>query len=206
MSFEKRLYTLHSQKTIEIYINVEAIMRVILKKDVPNLGRAGELKDVKNGYARNYLIPQGFVMLADARTQKQKAFIESMQRQKVAKRKKTAEETSAQLNGREIHVVVNVGEQGKLFGSIGNLQVQKAIEAEGFFIDRKTIEIPEPFKTLGIYDVNIKLYEGVQCSVKVFVEDPNGNTKIDVTEDEVVITEESLEDDDSSESTEESND
>lgn len=206
MSFEKRLYTLHSQKTIEIYINVEAIMRVILKKDVPNLGRAGELKDVKNGYARNYLIPQGFVMLADARTQKQKAFIESMQRQKVAKRKKTAEETSAQLNGKEIHVVVNVGEQGKLFGSIGNLQVQKAIEAEGFFIDRKTIEIPEPFKTLGIYDVNIKLYEGVQCSVKVFVEDPNGNTKIDVTEDEVVITEESLEDDDSSESTEESND
>ena len=206
MSFEKRLYTLHSQKTIETYINVEAIMRVILKKDVPNLGRAGELKDVKNGYARNYLIPQGFVMLADARTQKQKAFIESMQRQKVAKRKKTAEETSAQLNGKEIHVVVNVGEQGKLFGSIGNLQVQKAIEAEGFFIDRKTIEIPEPFKTLGIYDVNIKLYEGVQCSVKVFVEDPNGNTKIDVTEDEVVITEESLEDDDSSESTEESND
>lgn len=181
-------------------------MRVILKKDVPNLGRAGELKDVKNGYARNYLIPQGFVMLADARTQKQKAFIESMQRQKVAKRKKTAEETSAQLNGKEIHVVVNVGEQGKLFGSIGNLQVQKAIEAEGFFIDRKTIEIPEPFKTLGIYDVNIKLYEGVQCSVKVFVEDPNGNTKIDVTEDEVVITEESLEDDDASESTEESND
>ena len=125
---------------------------------------------------------------------------------RLLKRKKTAEETSAQLNGKEIHVVVNVGEQGKLFGSIGNLQVQKAIEAEGFFIDRKTIEIPEPFKTLGIYDVNIKLYEGVQCSVKVFVEDPNGNTKIDVTEDEVVITEESLEDDDSSESTEESND
>ncbi len=151
-------------------------MRVILKTDVPNLGRAGEIKEVKNGYARNYLIPRNLVMSADARSEKQRAFLESVQKRKVEKRKKTAAELAANLNGKEIRITMKTGEEGRLFGSVTNIQIARALETEGFLVDKKAILLDEPIKALGEYNIAIKFYEGVQSVLKVYVQDENGNT------------------------------
>ncbi|RME89596.1 MAG: 50S ribosomal protein L9 [Candidatus Hydrogenedentota bacterium] len=152
-------------------------MRVILKADVPNLGRAGDEKIVKDGYARNYLIPKNLVIPADAKTRKQQEFLRKMQERKIQKRKKTAEELAASLNGKNVVITVKTGEEGKLFGSVTNITIQRALEKENILVDKKVILLEEPIKHLGHYDVPLKLYEGVDCNIKVTVQDEEGNTE-----------------------------
>jgi large subunit ribosomal protein L9 len=144
-------------------------MRVILKQDIPNLGRAGDIKEVRDGYARNYLFPRGLVMNANARSVKEKAFLEQVQARKVARRKKSAEELAAQLNGREVIIQAKVGEDNKLFGSITNIQVAKQLEAMGFTIDRRAIALDENIKALGSYKVQIKLHDGITATIQLQV-------------------------------------
>ena len=121
-------------------------MRVILKQDISTLGRAGDIKEVKDGYARNYLFPRGLVMSATVRSVKEKAFLENVQARKIAKRKKSAEELSAQLNGKEVTLQAKVGEDNKLFGSITNIQVAKQLESMGFAVDRRSIVLDDNIK------------------------------------------------------------
>ncbi|MCX7633000.1 MAG: 50S ribosomal protein L9 [Turneriella sp.] len=144
-------------------------MRVILKQDVPSLGRAGDIKEVRDGYARNYLLPRGLVIRADARSIREKAFLEALQARKVAKRKKTAEELAAQLNGKELTITAKVGEDGKLFGSVTNIQIAKALEDMGFPVDRRLILLEENIKTVGSYKVSIRLHEGIVATIQVSV-------------------------------------
>ncbi len=144
-------------------------MRVILKQDISTLGRAGEIKEVKDGYARDYLFPRGLVMSANARSVKEKAFLEQVQARKIAKRKKSAEELAAQINGKEVTVKAKVGEDNKIFGSITNIQVAKELEAMGFSIERRAIILDEHIKALGNYKVHIKLHDGVQANIQVHV-------------------------------------
>ncbi len=150
-------------------------MKVILKQDVPNLGSAGDIKEVKNGYARNYLLPRGMVMTASARSQKEHQFLEQVQKQKIAKRKKTAEETATKLNGAAISLTMKTGEMGKLFGSVTNLHIQKGLEEIGFVVDKRNIVLDEPIKTLGEYDLNVKLHDNINAAIKVRVQDEEGN-------------------------------
>lgn len=150
-------------------------MKVILKKDIPNLGRSGDIKEVKNGYARNYLLPNDLVMSATAKTAKQQLFLEKMQERKIAKRKKTAQEMATTLQNKEIRVTVKTGEDGKLFGSVTNIHIQRVLEAEGFLVDKKVIQLEDPIKHLGEYNITLKLYEGVQTGIRLFVQDENGN-------------------------------
>lgn len=152
-------------------------MRVILKKDVYNLGRAGDIKEVKDGYARNFLFPRDLVMSATARTVKEKQFLDNVQKRKVIKRKKTAEETAKSLAGKEVRIVVKTGEEGKIFGSVNNIQIQKELEKMGFQVERRTVALDDPIKTLGVYNVQIKFYDGIQAQIKVIVQDEQGNTK-----------------------------
>ncbi|HRP70154.1 MAG TPA: 50S ribosomal protein L9 [Turneriella sp.] len=144
-------------------------MRVILKQDIATLGRAGDIKEVKDGYARNYLFPRGLVMSATARSVKEKAFLEQVQARKVAKRKKSAEELAAQLNGKDVTVKAKVGEDSKLFGSITNIQVAKELETMGFHVERRAIVLDDNIKALGNYKVHIKLHDGVQANIQVHV-------------------------------------
>ena len=144
-------------------------MRVILKKDVPNLGRAGDIKTVKDGFARNYLMPKNLVMTADAKSQKQQEFLKKVQERKIMKRKKTAEESSTALNGKEFTIKMLVGEEGKLFGSVTNIQIQKEMEKAGYTVDKKWILLDDPIRGVGVYDVQVRFYEGVICSVKINV-------------------------------------
>lgn len=144
-------------------------MRVILKQDIPTLGRAGDIKEVRDGYARNFLFPRGLVMSANVRSVKEKAFIEQVQARKIAKRKKSAEELAGQLNGKEVTLQAKVGEDNKLFGSITNMQLAKQLEAMGFAVDRRSIVLDENIKTLGNYKVQIKLHDGVNAAIQLHV-------------------------------------
>lgn len=144
-------------------------MRVILKQDISTLGRAGDIKEVKDGYARNYLFPRGLVMSATVRSVKEKAFLENVQARKIAKRKKSAEELAAQLNGKEVTLQAKVGEDNKLFGSITNIQVAKQLESMGFAVDRRAIVLDENIKALGNYKIQVKLHDGVNVQIVLHV-------------------------------------
>jgi len=144
-------------------------MRVILKQDISTLGRAGDIKEVKDGYARNYLFPRGLVMSANVRSVKEKAFLEQVQARKVAKRKKSAEELAAQLNGKDVTLKAKVGEDSKLFGSITNIQVAKELETMGYPVERRSIVLDDHIKALGNYKVLIKLHDGVNAHVQLHV-------------------------------------
>ncbi|MCS6985696.1 MAG: 50S ribosomal protein L9 [Leptospiraceae bacterium] len=144
-------------------------MRVILKTDIPNLGRAGEIKEVRDGYARNYLIPRNLVIPATPRTEKERAYLELVQKKKIEKRQKTAKEIAEKLNGLEITIAVKTGEEGKLYGSVTNLHIARALHEKGFSIDKKNILLDEAIKNLGDYEIPIKLHEQVQAIVKLHV-------------------------------------
>lgn len=144
-------------------------MRVILKQDISTLGRAGDIKEVRDGYARNYLFPRGLVMSANVRSVKEKAFLEQVQARKVAKRKKSAEELAAQINGKEVTLAVKVGEDNKLFGSVTNMQVAKQLESMGFHVERRAIILDENIKALGNYKVQVKLHDGVAAQIVLHV-------------------------------------
>ncbi len=169
-------------------------MKVILKSDVPNLGRAGDVKEVKNGFARNYLLPRNLVLPADAKSQKQKAFLDRVQARKIQKRKKTAEETSKAIQGHATRITMKVGEEGKLFGSVTSLHISKALGEDGYAIDKKLIQLGEPIKNLGEYEVEIRFYEGINSNIKVIVQDEHGNTTPIEPEPEPEAAEASAED------------
>lgn len=145
-------------------------MRVILKSDIPNLGRAGDIKEVKNGYARNFLIPRGMVLIADGRTQKERLFLENVRQRKIAKRKKTAQELAQTLTGHSLSFTLKAGEEGRLFGSVTNMSIAKKLEENGYLVDKKLIQLEDPIKATGSYKVEIRLYENVATTINVHVE------------------------------------
>ena len=146
------------------------MMKVLLKKDVPNLGLSGDIKQVRDGYARNFLIPNGLVMLADSKNQKAMQFIKNVQVQKQAKRRKEAFDVAKSLENVSVTIAAKVGDAGKLFGSITNVRIAQALEEKGYKIDRKNIQLDDSIKSIGEFIVPVKLYEGAVSKVKVIVE------------------------------------
>jgi large subunit ribosomal protein L9 len=145
------------------------MLKVILKEDVPGLGKAGEAKQVKDGYARNFLFPNNLVVLSTVNSIKQ---IEKEQKNREAKReqeRKKAQEVAARLVNLSVTIAAEVNEEEKLYGSMGAQDIAKALEAEGIQIDKKSIHLKSPIKELGIYDVDVKLHADVVSKVKVWV-------------------------------------
>ena len=144
-------------------------MEVILREDIPNLGRMGELVRVKNGYARNYLLPRGLVMVANKKNlnvlEHQKRVI-SHQKEHVLKAAQTLSEKLAAVT---LTMPVKVGEEGRLFGSVTNIDIDKALREKGFDIERRRIELNEPIKTVGEYEISIRLIAEVTAHVKLSV-------------------------------------
>ena len=145
-------------------------MEVILKKDIEKLGSADELVTVKNGYARNYLIPQGFAIAA---TPSAKKMHEETLRQRSHKESKVLEEAealAAKLDGVALSIGAKAGENGKIFGSVNSIQLAEALTAKGFNIDRKNISLPDDaIKEIGDYEATIKLHKKVSKTVKFSV-------------------------------------
>jgi len=144
-------------------------MEVILKEDIPNVGKMGEVVRVRDGYARNYLLPRGLVLVADKKTLKtfehQKRVVAS-QKDRVVKQSQTLADKLAQIS---LTMPVKAGEEGKLFGSVTNIDIEKALKAKGFDVDRRKIQLDVPIKTLGDFEVPVRLAADVTANVKVSV-------------------------------------
>ena len=144
-------------------------MKVILQKDIPNLGDAGDIKDVANGYARNYLIPRNLVIIANDSSKKAMDHQDKLIKIKKEKRKKDSEKILESMTGIEVKIVAQVGEEGKLFGSITSMDIAKKLNEQGFNIDKRKINLENPIKQEGEFDIPIKLDEGLTTQVKVIV-------------------------------------
>ena len=144
-------------------------MQIILNKDIDALGKAGEIITVKDGFARNYLIPQGMATVATKKnihaTQKN---IE-VQARKDAKTRSNLEALAERLNKLTLKFELQAGEDDKLFGSVTNSMISDAITEKGFTIDRKEIEMEEAIKSVGNHFVNVKLGKGFSGRVKIKV-------------------------------------
>ncbi len=144
-------------------------MKVILKKDVEKLGQAGELVDVKDGYGRNYLIPQAKAVLA---TKGAIAEVELMQKRAALKAELTVQEAKDMarlLEATSVTIPVTTGEDDKIHGTVTNVQVAEALEEKEILIDRRNITINEDVKTLGEYTATINLLGDLKPTIKIWV-------------------------------------
>ena len=144
-------------------------MQVILRDDLDNLGKSGEVVNVKPGYARNYLIPRGLAVKATA---SDVARVEHEQRLIASRASKLAREAQAEadrLSQVSVSIARAVGEEDKLYGSVTTRDIAEALQAQGVTIDSKKLHLDEPIKTLGLTEVPIKLGRGVNATIKVWV-------------------------------------
>ena len=146
-------------------------MEIILKQDVPHLGHKDDVVVVKNGYATNYLIPQGFAIMATPSAKKVHAENLRQRAHKEAKLRADAEALAAKLEGVQVTVATKVSATGKIFGSVNNIQVPEALAAKGFEMDRRNITIvgEEKLQEVGLYDAVVKCYKDIKATIKVEV-------------------------------------
>ena len=144
-------------------------MKVILRKNFENLGNIGDVVDVKDGYARNYLIPRSIVYPATQGYLKALEEEKKVHERRESKAVKEAEKISAQLGNVSITITMKVGEDDKLFGSVTSQMISDALKEKEYVINKRMIELEEPIKTLGIFEVPVKLHSKVQSKVKVWV-------------------------------------
>jgi len=144
-------------------------MKVILRKDSEKLGRISEVISVKDGYARNYLIPRGIAYEATDGSLRQLEEENKQQSRRVDKEHVQAEALAANLEKVSITIKMKVGEEEKLFGSVTSQMIAEALLEKEITLDKRQIELAEPLKALGIYDVPVKLAAGVNGKVKVWI-------------------------------------
>ena len=144
-------------------------MKIILKENLDKLGQAGEVLDVKDGYARNYLLPRNLAVPA---TKGSLASIEKILKEKGLKETKKQKEATAlkdKMEAISCTAEVLVGEEDKVFGSVTSLDIARLLKDKGFFIDKRSILMEEPIKALGVFEVPIKLHAEVTANLKVWV-------------------------------------
>jgi large subunit ribosomal protein L9 len=144
-------------------------MKIILKKEVHKLGQPGDVVEVKNGYGRNYLIPQGLALAATAGNLK--AYQQDLKAlaQKALKGQQEAQEFADKLAQVSVTAAVQVGDEEKLFGSVTSQNIADLLKESGHEIDRRKIMLDEPIKALGVYEVPVKLHPEVTAHIKVWV-------------------------------------
>jgi large subunit ribosomal protein L9 len=144
-------------------------MKVILRKDHEKLGATGAVVDVRDGYARNYLIPKNLAYPASAGSMRALEEEKKQASARAGKELKGAERMAAELEKVSITLQMKVGEDEKLFGSVTAQMIADSLKEKGVDIDKRIIDLEEPIKALGIYTVNVKLHPGVTGKVKVWV-------------------------------------
>jgi large subunit ribosomal protein L9 len=145
-------------------------VKVILLKDIKDLGKTGEIKELADGYARNYLIPRGLAV--EATPDKLKEIEEKNLKAQKNKQKEmaSAEALKDKLNGKSVQISLKTGGGDKLFGAVTTKEIAELIEKQlKIKVDRKKIELEEPIKHLGDYNIKIKLYQSVQAEIKLTV-------------------------------------
>ncbi|HNS56831.1 MAG TPA: 50S ribosomal protein L9 [Smithellaceae bacterium] len=144
-------------------------MKVILKQNVPSLGKAGDLVKVNDGYARNLLIPKGLAIEANEKNIKTFEHDKKNILQRAEKEQKAAQDLSARLSDVTLTIPRKVGDQYKIFGSVTSKDIELALQEKGFNIDKKMIIHDEQIKSLGEFKVKIKIHSGVEAEIKLNV-------------------------------------
>ena len=144
-------------------------MKVILQENVENLGHIGDVVKVAPGYARNFLIPKGFAVLANEKNTKALEHAKRHLEHKRNKMLEAAKGLAAKIEGITLNLVHQAGEEGKLFGSVTNMELAEQLKAQGVEIDRKKIVLADPIKQVGEYTVAIKIQPDVTANLKVNV-------------------------------------
>lgn len=144
-------------------------MKVILRQDIIGLGIMGAVVTVKDGYARNYLIPREMVYYATESAVKRIEVEKKKYAKQIAEMKIQAEALATKLADEQVTLAMKVGEEGKLYGSVNPMMIADELKIKGFDIDRRNIIIEDPIKSLGVFSVKIKLHYDVMASLKVWV-------------------------------------
>jgi large subunit ribosomal protein L9 len=144
-------------------------MEIILRADVQHLGKIGEIVKVKDGYARNYLLPKGLAYPATEANKKKIAYEGERLSRQLAAEKSTAENEAAKLADVQLTFAVKVGEEEKLYGSITASDIQRKLEELGIHVDKRKIDLHEPIRELGDFQVGIKIHPEVRPEVRVTV-------------------------------------
>ena len=146
-------------------------MKLILKENVPNLGYKDDIVEVKDGYGRNYLIPQGLAHEATASNRRFIANLQAARAKREAEELSAAQEVAAKINGLTVDLTLEVGQGGKAFGAITNQNIHDALTAQGVEVDRRAIELEKPIKSEGEHEVAIKVHPQVEATLKVVVKE-----------------------------------
>lgn len=144
-------------------------MKVFLKEDVKHVGNMGDIVNVADGYARNYLIPKSLAVEANTKNIKEFEHHKRIIQEKAAKVRDTSRSLAEKLSSLVLTIKAKAGEEDKLFGSVTSMDVAEALQAEGYDIDKKKITIEEPIKRLGEHSVEIKVLADISAHVKVNV-------------------------------------
>ena len=144
-------------------------MKLILREDVENLGKIGELVEVAGGYGRNYLLPRGLAVKASTKNVKEQEHQKKLIQARMDRQKKDAQEMAGSLDSVSCTISRKTGEDEKLYGSVTSRDIEEALREEGVSIDRKRISLEEPIKKLGVYTVPVKLHTDVTGNIKVWV-------------------------------------
>jgi large subunit ribosomal protein L9 len=144
-------------------------MKVILRQNYENLGQIGEVVEVKDGYARNFLIPRSIAYRATPGAMRSMAAEKEHYQALQAKAETDARAQAEQLESVSITIKMRVGEEDRLFGSVTSQMLADELSRQGYEVDRRNIQLPEPIKNLGMFDVPVKLHTNVTATLKVFV-------------------------------------
>lgn len=144
-------------------------MKIILREDVDKLGKIGDTLNVKDGYARNYLLPRELAFVATPGALKRLEFEKRQSEKRVEKAKGVAEELAVKIADVQVSIQMKVGEEGKLYGSVTQQMIAGELVARGFDVDKRHIIIEDPIRTLGIFDIKVRLHPEVIPTLKVWV-------------------------------------
>ncbi len=144
-------------------------MKVILREDLKKLGKAGQVVEVKAGYARNYLIPRNLAVRADASHMRHLEHERKILQDRTEKQLRQARNLAEQINRASCTIPVQVGEEDRIFGSVTPIDIADSLSKEGITIDRKCIHLEEPIKSLGVFTIPVKLAADVEAKLKVWI-------------------------------------
>ncbi len=144
-------------------------MRVVLRQDYDSLGKAMDIVTVKDGYARNFLIPRGIAVVATEGNVKTVAEVRRVGERRESKRTAYARDLAAKIEQVPCTISVQVGEEDKMFGSVTAQEIADFLKNEGFDVPRQSVELEEPIKQIGVYNVNIRLHRDITASLRVWV-------------------------------------
>jgi len=144
-------------------------MEIILTEDIVGLGNRGDIVKVKDGYARNYLFPKKLAIPATENNRRMLEEENKIRARRDEKLKQSVQAVAEKMQGLSCTIVVQAGEEDKLYGSVGPHEIAKAINEQGFDIEHRQVVLEEPIKKLGVYTVPVKLHREVEVPVKVWV-------------------------------------